>query len=255
MGGTADSTGLMTMSSGPRFKPVVEAGPGGFKNSVSLFFITKLIRAKDAAASKAKRITRRTGTALKHWIAPKKHSFTRWLLDCLGILLTREKRKEGPGPPVAAKTGATAAPVKTGWIELGNAGHASKSWGDAPRVCYQLSDNVHYSGGNTMAGSSEITGIVSYLKELDDLGTSGSEDLLSQAQAKYDAAQRAAESKHATPAAEELANHWGAVVSSLSGAAEAGDSTASQEHTTYDPVVDSLSGVQAQAAQEYLGEQ
>ena len=44
-------------------------------------------------------------------------------------------------------------------------------------------------------------------------------------------------------------------MSSLSGAAEAGDSTASQEHTTYDPVVDSLSGVQAQAAQEYLGEQ
>lgn len=245
----------MTMSRGPRFKPVVEADPDEFKNPVILFLISILTRTKDAAVSKAKRITKRTGTALKHWIAPKKHSFTRWLLDCIGILLTREKRKEGPGPPVAARTGATAAPVKTGWIELGNAGHASKSWGDAPRVCYQPSNTTHNSGGNTMASGSEITGIVSYLKELDDLGTSGSEDLLSQAQAKYDAASRAAESKHATPAAQELADHWGNVVSSLGGAAEAGDSIASQEHATYDPVVESLSGVQAQAAQEYMGEQ
>lgn len=100
----------------------------------------------------------------------------------------------------------------------------------------------------------EVNGITSYLQALDEC-SEAPEGMMAQASARAAAAAAAAESDHDNGAAAELADAWNAVVDALSAAGESSQSAASQAHTEYDGVVEQLSGMNAPAAQAYLGDQ
>jgi hypothetical protein len=236
---------------------VPDVDPDQIKNPIALIAVGIIQK----SVSKAKRITKRTGKAIKHWIAPNKNSFTRWLLDCIGILLTKKDEKSSGGAGGGGGSGRTSAtsPRKfaahTSWNRPENFptspglirpdGSMFEPSGSIDTM------NAHSEGNMNM---SEITGLKSYLASLDELGGGSGEEHLTWAQGQLAKAQAAAESKHDDGKAADLADHWSNVVSSMTDATESSDSTASAAHSQYDGAVEALEGCNAPAAQAYMGD-